>query len=633
MLLSLMRKHAKSWIIKFLIGIIAVVFIFYFGYSFRAREGIKVANVNGEVIGGLEYDKTYRNLLQALQRDYGEVWSDNLIKAFNLKRRALDKLIDEKLISQEAKRIGLDVTEKEIQERILSYPAFQFQGRFDESRYRLLLQQNRMEPEDFEAEISRQLLREKISQFLTSFTLVTEKEILDYYTYSNEMVKVNLLQFKPEDYKGAVEIQPEEMKKYFGENREDYRIPEKIRITYIPIDPSAFKEQVKITEQQIRDYYEENIERFKEEKQVKARHILFRLSPDAMEEKEREVKGRARAVLEKAKAGEDFASLAKEYSEGPTKDKGGDLGYFSKGQMVKAFDEAVFKLKKGEISDLVKTSFGYHIIKVEDIKEARTKGLDEVKKQIRDELTNITSMDLAHEKALSLVDQMPYDVDLEEYARENDVSVKQSDYFALNEPIPDIGDDQRLKETLFAFQKGDVTEVVESGGTFYIIQVSDKKPSYLPQLEEVEEKIKEDFRLHLARLEAKKRAEGYLEKLKAGQDWESLLKENNLKPKDTGFVTRRVVVPEVGYDPKFVEVIFGLDENRRYPEDVFESPRGIFVIRWEGKKGIDKDKYEEEKETYRQTLIQGKQQEVFQDWLANLRERAEIEVLVPMDQG
>ncbi|MBW1998132.1 MAG: SurA N-terminal domain-containing protein [Deltaproteobacteria bacterium] len=185
MLLSLMRRHAKSWIIKFLIGMIAVVFIFYFGYSFRAREGVKIAYVNGEVIAGVEYDKTYRNMLQTLQREYREVWSDNLIKAFNLKKRALEKLIDEKLVSQEARRIGLDVTEKEIQERILSYPAFQFLGRFDESRYRFLLQQNRMEPEDFEAEIGRELLREKIAQFLTSFSLVTDREVLDYYTYSN----------------------------------------------------------------------------------------------------------------------------------------------------------------------------------------------------------------------------------------------------------------------------------------------------------------------------------------------------------------------------------------------------------------------------------------------------------------
>ena len=128
MVLSLMRKHAKSWLIKFLIAIIAIVFIFYFGYSFTSQRGVKVASVNGENISGLEYQKAYRGLLEALQKEYKDVWSDNLIEVFDLKNRALENLIDQKLLSQEARRIGLDINEKEIQDQIMAYPAFQFQG-------------------------------------------------------------------------------------------------------------------------------------------------------------------------------------------------------------------------------------------------------------------------------------------------------------------------------------------------------------------------------------------------------------------------------------------------------------------------------------------------------------------------
>ena len=124
MLLSLMRKHAKSWLIKFFIGMIAVVFIFYFGYSFTSKARLKVAYVNGEPISGVEYQKAFRNHLEALQRDYRSLWSDQLIKVFDLENRALQDLINRKLISQEAKRIGLDTTEKEIQNQILAYPAF-----------------------------------------------------------------------------------------------------------------------------------------------------------------------------------------------------------------------------------------------------------------------------------------------------------------------------------------------------------------------------------------------------------------------------------------------------------------------------------------------------------------------------
>ncbi|HEJ83570.1 MAG TPA: hypothetical protein ENO25_03285, partial [Desulfobacteraceae bacterium] len=409
MLLSLMRRHAKSWLIKFLIAIIALVFIFYFGYSFTSKEGVKVAEVNGEVISGMEYQRTYRELLTNLKREYGTVWNDNLIKVFDLKNRALEELIDKKIISQEARRIGMDITEKEIQDRILSYPAFQFRGQFDENRYRSLLANNRMKPENFETIIAQDMLRQKLSQFLLTFLLASDREILEQYTYMNQQVKIGFVHFAPEDFKESIQIDPDPMKNYFEEHKEAYRIPEKIKLSYITIDPDDFREKIRLDDLEIVSYYEDNMEMFTEERQVKARHILFKVDPDAPEDEEKKVKERALEVLEKAHSGSDFSELAKQYSEGPTREDGGDLGYFSRGRMVKPFEDAAFAMEKGQISDLVRTSFGYHIIKVEDIREEKTKPLEEVREQISDILTRTQSMDLANEKALSLIDQMPYD--------------------------------------------------------------------------------------------------------------------------------------------------------------------------------------------------------------------------------
>ncbi|UCF57505.1 MAG: SurA N-terminal domain-containing protein, partial [Deltaproteobacteria bacterium] len=240
MVLSLMRRHAKSWLIKFLIGMIAVVFIFYFGYSFTARRGVKIAYVNGEPISGLEYQKSYRRLLEALQRDYKNVWSENLIEVFDLRNKALENLINQKLVSQEARRIGLDITEKEIQNEILTYPAFQYNGRFDESRYRALLSHNRMKPEDFEAGIAQDLLQRKLRQFLMTFSPVTEQELSDHYTFSNQKVKISFVQFLPKNFEKSVKYDPKSMEEYFDEHKEKYRVPEKIKIAYITIDPDKF---------------------------------------------------------------------------------------------------------------------------------------------------------------------------------------------------------------------------------------------------------------------------------------------------------------------------------------------------------------------------------------------------------
>lgn len=630
MVLSLMRKHAKSWLIKFLIGMIAVVFIFYFGYSFTSKSGVKIAYVNGEPISGLEYQKAYRRLLEALQRDYKNVWSENLIEVFDLRNRALENLINGKLVSQEAKRIGLDITEKEIQKEILTYPAFQYRGRFDESRYRALLSQNRMKPEDFELGIAQQMLQRKLRQFLMTFSPVTEQEVLDQYTFSNQKVKISFVQFLPKTFEKSVTFDPKSMDAYFEEHKEEYRVPEKIKITYIPIDPDAFKSEVGITDQQVEDYYEDNEEIFGQEKEVRARHILFKLDRNAAEEEEEKVREKATMVLEKARKGEDFVNLAKKYSEGPTAPKGGDLGYFSKGRMAKPFEEASFNIKKGEISELVRTQFGYHIIKVEDVKEARVKGLEEVRKEIKDTLTNMASTDLAHEKALSLIDQMPYKVDLKQYAERHKMPIKQSGYFSSNENIPEIGGDDKFRKSIFSFEKDDVSEVLEFKNKFYIIQVADKKPSHLPELKDAEESVKKDLTSHLATLEAKSTAEAYLAELQGGKDWKELAKERKLSPKTTDFFTRNDYTTPIGYAPDLQQAAFSLGENRRYHDHVFETERGVFVIRFEGRKGIDMAKYEDEKKNYRISLMGAKNQAIYGDWLEDLKGEAEIEIVQPV---
>ena len=324
-----MRKHAQSWLIKFLVGIIAAVFVFYFGYSFRSGTGTKIAYVNGELISGMEYQKAYRNMVEALQKEYKSLWNDALIKAFNVRGRALDRLISQKLVSQEARNIGMDVTEKEIQDQIMAYPAFQSRGRFDESRYRSLLLNNRMQPEDFEAGIEQDLLQRKAEHFLRSFLPVSEQEVLEYYIYSNERVKISFVQFLPDQYRASVKIDESSMERYFNEHKENYRVPEKIKVTYILVDPGEFKDKVKISDQQVKDYYEERIDTFKERKQVKARHILFSLPEDASEKETERVREKALSVLKKARDGEDFAKLAKTYSDDTSKERGGDLGYFS----------------------------------------------------------------------------------------------------------------------------------------------------------------------------------------------------------------------------------------------------------------------------------------------------------------
>lgn len=630
MLLSLMRKHAKSYLIKVLIAIIAIVFVFYFGYSFRSEKGAKVAIVNGELISGVEYRKTYRDMVEALQRQYGNLWSENLIEVFDLKNRALQQLIDEKLLSHEAQRIGLGVTEDEIQAEIMSYPAFQFQGRFDERRYRAVLNQNRMAPEDFESTIRQVLLKDKISQFLTAFLPATDQELRKYYSFQNREAKIQFVTFSSETYTDTVAFEPAQVEAYFQEHREDYRIPDQIRARYVEIDPEDFLDQIEVSDEEVLAYYHDNLDRYRVEKEIRARHILFKIEEDATEDAVKTVEEKAREVLEKARKGENFEELARTYSEGPTREKGGDLGFFSSGQMVAPFEEAAFQMKPGEISDLVRTRFGLHIIKVEEVHEARTQSLGEVHEEIEETLRNLAATDRAHEKALTLMDQMPYDVNLEDYAQDHGVACHQTEHFSREEAIPRIVGNDKLREVIFSLESGAVSDVLEFKNRFYLFQVADKKPSSLPDLEHVADQVKEDLTLHLAREKARSEAEDLLEQLRNGGVWKELVLEAGLEPETSDFFKRGDPIQGIGRAPELQEAVFALQEEEPYPDQVFEGEDGYHVVCWEASQGIDEKAFQEEKPEVRQAVRDLKHRILFEAWMEDLRENAEVERLMPL---
>ncbi|MFP4088004.1 MAG: SurA N-terminal domain-containing protein [Desulfobacteraceae bacterium] len=627
MVLSLMRKHAKSWLIKFLIAIIAVVFIFYFGYSFTADKALKVAYVNGDLITGPEYQKAYREMLSAVRERYKGMWNDNMAKMLNLKKRALDNLINERLMTQAARQLGLDVTEEEIQRAIMRYPAFQVNGRFDMRRYQSLLSYNHMKPEDFEQTMRQELLNNKLQQFLFAFVDVTDQEVLENYVFKNEKVNIGYVSFGPDQFAALVQVDEAAMEAYYQKHQEDYRVPRKIKVAYIEIGPDTFAQEVDITEKEVVSFYEYNMDQYQHPKEVKARHILFKAGPEAADEVVQKAEDAAQKVLKAARQGKDFAKLARQHSEGPTAADGGDLGYFQAGQMDPAFEKAAFALKPGEISDPVRTRFGYHLIKVEDVREPRTESLAEVREQIEENLTRNVAMEMAHEKGLLLMDQMPYDIELPVYAEQHGLKARHSPYFSKNEPVPGIEGSEKLSPSLFALEKNETSELVELKDKFYIFQVAESKESYIPPLKEVKGMVKADTEAREAEKAAVSAASQLLQDLKSGKSWEKRVKASNLTPEETGFFSREESIPKVGNAPELKEAAFALGPDNPYPDRVFETDQGVLVIRWLGRQGIDKEKFEEKKAEYRSSLIQTKHRRIFENWLDTLKKNAEIEIV------
>ncbi len=632
MLLGIMRKHAKSWLIKTLIAIIAIVFVFYFGYSFTSDRTIKVASVNGEIITGMEYRKAYSDLREALFRQYRDVWSDNLVEMFDLKNRALENLVMEKLISTEARKLGLDVTESEIQQAVMKYPGFQTDGKFDIGRYRALLGQNRMEPEDFEAGIASELLGDKLRQFVLGFVPATEEEARDYFKYINEKIRISYIKFDPDRYIDAVNPSESEMESYFQEHKENYRIPEKIQLTYISLDPKDFVDKVDLPERTIENYYEYHRDSFMEPKEVRARHILFKVPSLAEGQEVEQIKEKTQTVLEQARDGVDFAGLAEKYSEGPTGPEGGDLGYFTKGDMEKPFEDAAFNLGVGEISDIVRTSRGFHIIKVEDIKPSREKPLEEVREKIEADLKLIEATAIAREKGLSLLDQMPYEVDLAEYADHHGLPSNETPPFSKNESIPEINSSEELRQSLFSLPTGEVSDLMEVDGKYYLFQVKEKENSKLPSFQEVIEDVRPDVSRHLAAGKAESAASEFLEQVSTAGNWAELAAEKGFKIVETDFFSRIDPIEEIDRTSEFNEIVFSLHEAKRFPDEVFQDTKGAFVFRWEETQPFDQEAFEKEKSRYLYQAMTMKHRAAFDGWLESLRQKADVKILTPLDE-
>ena len=631
MFITMLRRHTKGIMIKVMVGLIAVVFIFWGIYTIRGRPGSKIAYVNGDLITGQEYEAVYRDMLEALQKQYRNYWNDNLIRAFRLRQRALESLIDKRLISQEAGRLGLRITDDEVADAVLAYPAFQVNGQFDEGRYRSLLSYNRMEPAEFESGIRSELLGQKIAQLIKCFFPLTDMEVMDYYTYQKEKINIGFVSFNPQDFTGKIKVNETERQEFFEEHKEKYRISERIKIAYLTLDPSDFVDKAAVEEKEISDFYELNQERFKDPKQIKARHILFKVSPDASKPEETEAKDKALAILKRARDGEDFSALARQYSQDPNTNKGGDLGYFKKGELAKPLEDLAFTLKPGDIGGPVKTRFGWHIIKVDDIKDAIIKALPDVRDQIVSTLKKDISRDIARERALSLMDQMPYNIDLTAYAAQHGLTANESDYFPRDGTIPGLGGDERLKRTINSLDKGEVSEVVEHEGRFYIIQVVDSKDSYIPKIGEVSDELQKDFIDHQSLVVAKRAAEAYLGKLKGGATWPELAKEKNLKTDETGFFSRGETIPKIGYAPSLFEAAFSLSSQKRYADQVFEVNKKVYIITWIDRKGIDREDFDKEKKAFKQALLVTKERRISDSWLVSLKDKAEIKILTPLE--
>ena len=306
-----------------------------------------------------------------------------MLRAFRFERQIMDALVTQHVITEEAKHLGLNATPNEVEQKILENPVFRENGAFiGRARYQAILAQNNLTIDDFESSVANEILTEKLRSFITAGVSVSDKDVEEEYKRRNEKAKLDYFAIDAAKLEDKVNATDQDLHDYYEKNKAKYTVNEKRKAKYVFLESLKLRSQVTVTDDDLRQYYEQHKNEYTLPERVKAQHILFKTQGKPADEVEK-IKEKARGVLERAKKGEDFASLAKQFSEDTTAASGGDLGDFGRGQMVPEFERAAFSLAVGAISDLVQTQYGFHIIKVNGKQEARERPFEELKEAIR----------------------------------------------------------------------------------------------------------------------------------------------------------------------------------------------------------------------------------------------------------
>jgi len=400
---------------------------------------------------------------------------------------------------------------------------------------------------EFEDLVGQGLLEEKFRELVTDGMTVSPAEVQQEFRRRNDKIKISYAVVKPEDLQSKIEASDADLSAYFEKNKARYNVPERRVVQYAFLDLEQLRLHADISQDQIRAYYNDHIDSYKQPDRAHVAHILFKTVGKTDAESE-EIRKKAEDVLKKAKSGANFGDLAKQYSEDTSKDKGGDLDWIVRGQTVPEFEQAAFTLPIGSVSDLVKTQYGFHIIKVLDRQAARTQTLDEVFPQILGTLQE----DQAQRAAEDLSGQISAEirrsgrVSIDDLAKKFNLKLGQTPPLEANQPIPEVGNSPELAETVFRLRPGDDSSPIHTDKGYVVISVKEDQPAHPATLAEVRDRVLADYRHEKATDLAKARAEDLAKRAKSGEDLTKAAKALGLEAKTSDLFSRTGSVSDLG---------------------------------------------------------------------------------------
>ena len=538
------REAVKKYLLIFFLSIVSIGMVITLapiptGDTSRMESNV-LASLGGSNI-------TTTDLLRSIQsrfRNSPEMNESKMIPM--IAGSLLDEMVLQRALQSQARKMGIEVSDPELGEALQSLPWLTQNGSFiGMDRYQdVIYQQTGMSVTEFEAELRNKLLQDKIRGVVTDGVEVLPQEVLEEFRHRNAKAKIEYVLFDPSQFTKAVRVSPEALEAFFKKDPDRYKLPEQRKVRYALIDPDHFKGQVLVTEEDARQYYTQHLADYRIPDRVRVAHILFKTagkSPAEIAALEK----KARDVLSQIRAGGNFADLAKEYSEDTSASKGGELGWVVRGQTVKEFEDTAFSMKPGQVSDLVKTVYGIHILKLEDKQTAHLQAFGEVKGTILAELAKQRVAEAQAKLADDLSSQLRLKPDaFEELARQAGLEPQTSPLFRYGQAVADLGNGDAFENLAFQLHKGEVGMPISVPKGQAIIQLADIVPEHVPTLEEVRARVEEDYRAEQARALADDKARQFAAQVKTG-DFAKIAKADGLTVKESKDFTQQDFVEGV----------------------------------------------------------------------------------------
>ena len=623
-MITMMRRFRRALQIGLLVVIAAfVASLFVFGAgSMGGDDGGGrewVARVNGEAIPVERYQRRYQNYVEAYSQIYRERFSVELAEQMGLSQQVVNDLVQEAVVVQRARAEGLLVTDEELNAQIHQIPGFHEGGRFSMKRYQEFLKRRGFSAGTFENEVRRELTRAKVENLVKSGVRVTDAEVERTWALQREQVRAAWAFVDLQPLITAASASDDEIQKYLKDHEAQFRQPDRRRVQYVVFNARDF--QKPMSDAEVETYYKEHAAEFESPREARIAHILVRVPETGGSDAEDKARAKVVDAIKRIKAGEDFKKVALQVSEDPgSKENGGDLGFVKTGDLVPDFEKVAFALKKGEMApEPVRTQFGFHAIRVDDIREGGKKSLKEVAPKLKERLTSEAAERAARARADEVKPALQAAPDFMAKAKELGLTPVETRIPRMELP-PGMPRGESMEEAAFTLTIGGVSTPLKTPVGLIVMKVVEHLPAAVPPLAEIREQVAGAVKRQKAEAVALAKAKQVAADGK--NDFEAGARKAGAQVGEAKAFSRVKPAEKLPGDAMLAAlqtVVNGVTEP-------IKTPQGFYVVKVIQRTPADLAELDKERDKVRTDLLTSKQSQAWEGWMAATRTTAKIEV-------